>query len=186
MNGKSHQYTQVGDVFVGSHCLFVEFIWKDHVRVHFAQPCNWTKHNHRNQKWRRYRIAWPTKMAAYMIRRIKPPIRQYFKRKSQTMNTNVFYILIGGICFSHSDVWMKCLPLLWVYCLHLDCAIDVTRGRLYDAQRHTAFKNHLNDRGQAIMPMKLFEWSIVVFASLNGHCLHSRMKFKLSFVEKLI
>lgn len=50
----------------------------------------------------------------------------------------------------------------------------------------TAFKNHLNDRGQAIMPMKLFEWSIVVFASLNGHCLHFWMKFKLSFVKKLI
>lgn len=40
----------------------------------------------------------------------------------------------------------------------LDCAIDVTQTVCLVRHR----ENHLNDRGQAIMPMKLFEWSIVV------------------------
>lgn len=119
--------------------LFVYWIhWKDHVRVHFAWPCNGTKHNHRNQKWRRYLLP-DRRRWWWQHSRIVEPNHWHtaaFQVKKANNIQMFFYILIGCVCFCHLVEVFVVLPLslsLWVYCLHLDCAIDVTRDRLFGA-----------------------------------------------------
>lgn len=147
------------------------------------------KHNHRNQKRRRFRLPDRRRRQKNVVdskTTTDTDLKCSSEKVKQHSNVCVFVFSAHSFCRNRLrllEPWRTCFVV--TYCLHWIVQLMSHKPFV----RCVIVGNRLNDRGQAIMPMKLFEMvncckrhSFIHF----GHCLHFWMKFKLSFVEKLI